>query len=82
MFQFLAVQNKAFYLSHVEEVDEFCIMVLLTGAMDHYVILDADDSRAFLHDEAHLHLEDILWQFGSKGYSLESVSAFVGIDHQ
>ena len=49
--QYFAVQNKAFYLGHIEEVDEVGIMVFLTGAIDHYVDLDADDSWAFLHNK-------------------------------
>ena len=35
-------------------------MVFLTGAIDHYVVMDADDSWTFLHDKIHFHLEDIL----------------------
>ena len=81
-FQFLAVQYQAFYLSHIEEVDEVGIMVFLRGAIDDYVVMDTDDSWAFLHDEVYFHLEDVLWHFGSKGYSLESVSAFVGVYDQ
>ena len=57
-------------------------MVFLGGAIDHYVVVNADDSRAPLHDKVYFHLEDILWHFGSKGHSLESVLAFVGVDDQ
>ena len=34
------------------------------------------------HDEVHLHLEDILWHFGSEGHSLEPVPAFVSVYYQ
>ena len=80
--QFLAVPNEPFYLGHIEEVDEVGIMVFLGGAIDHYVIMDTDDSRAPFHDKVHFHLEDILWYFGSKGHFLESVSAFVCVYDQ
>ena len=33
---------------------------LVSGTVDHYVIVDADDSWTFLHDKVHFHLEDIL----------------------
>ena len=80
--QFLVVQYQPFYLGYIEEVDQIGIMVFLRGAIDHYVIVDTDDSRAPLHDKVHLYLEDILGHFGSKGHSLESVLAFVGVYDQ
>ena len=57
--QFLAVQNKAFYLGHIEEIDEVGIMVFLRGALDHYIVINADDSLAPFHDKVHFYLEDI-----------------------
>ena len=57
-------------------------MVFLRGAIDHYIIMNAYHSWAPFHDKVHFHLEDILSHFGSKGHSLASVLAFVGIDHQ
>ena len=59
-FQFIAVQNKAFYLGYIEEVGEVGIMVFLTDTIDHYVFMDADDSWALFHDKVHFHLDDIL----------------------
>ena len=68
--QFLAVQYQPFYLGHIEEVDQIGIMVLFGGAIHHYIIVNAYDSRAPFHDEVHLHLEDILWFLAPKGIPL------------
>ena len=57
-------------------------MVPVQAAIDYNVIMNADYSRALLHDKVHLHLKYILGYFDSKWHSLESVPAFVGIDHQ
>ena len=70
------------FFGHVEEVDEVGVMVFLAGAIDHNIIMDAYHSWAFLHDEVHLHLEDILGHFGSKWHPLEPVPASVGVDNQ
>ena len=50
--------------------------------IDHYVIVDADDSRAPFHNEVHFHLKHVLRHLGSKGHSLESVLAFVSVYYQ
>ena len=59
-FQFLTVLNKTFHLGHIEQVYEVGVMVLVTGPIDYYVIVDADHTWALLHDNVHFHLEHVL----------------------
>ena len=59
-FKLFAVQNKALQLCHIEQVYEVGIVVLVVCPIDYYAIVDADHTRALLHDDIHLHLEDVL----------------------
>ena len=81
-FQFLAVQNKAFYLGHIKEVDEVGIMIFLRAAIDHYIVVNADDSWAPFHDKRSIFIWKISCDVLAPKGILLNLSAFVGIDHQ
>ena len=51
--QLLAVEYQSFFLTHIHQVDQVGIMVLIAGPKDHYVIMDTNDTWALLKDGIH-----------------------------
>ena len=67
LWHIFAVEDKSFFLGHIEQVYDVCIVVPVILSIDEHIIMDGQDTRALSHNVIHPHLEDILWDFESKG---------------
>ena len=57
---FFAVEDESFFLGHIEQVYDVCIMVPVILSVDEHVVMDGQYTRALGHNVVHPHLEDIL----------------------
>ena len=67
MAHFFAVEDESFFLGHIEQVYDVCIVVPVVLSVDEHIIMDGQYAGALGHNVIHSHLEDILWHFESKG---------------
>ena len=56
----LAVEDESFFLGHIEQVDDVCIVVSVVLSIDEYIVMDGQYTRALGHNVIHPNLEDIL----------------------
>ena len=63
----LAVEHKSFFLGHIEQVDDVCVVVSVILSVDEHIVMYGQYTRALGHYVIHPHLEDVLGHFQSKG---------------
>ena len=57
---FLAVEDESFFLGHIEQVYDVCVVVPVILSEDEHIITDGQYTGALGHNVIHPHLEDIL----------------------
>ena len=55
----LAVEHESFFLGHIEQVDDVCVVVSVILSVDEHIIMYGQYARALGHNVIHPHLEDV-----------------------